>query len=282
VKHSRELEGGGASPRELAMIRAARVERAPARAREKTLSALGLGGAIGSTAVVLHAAESAADGAVGSAAAVSGAKAAASGALIMGKWIAIGAITGFASLATGERVVGLVHERQASPSPAAVPRGVIGGVVAAPRAAGDGLVPPTVVGPSVPVSSPPPPVLAGAAPRRSGQSAGGETPSRSSRAADWGTAPSAPVATASPLDEIRSALASKSPDEAERKLEGHRRKFAGGWLGEEALILQIETWVALGKRADATALAQKFLAEHPRSPYVDRVRATVATGGDTH
>jgi hypothetical protein len=44
-------------------------------------------------------------------------------------------------------------------------------------------------------------------------------------------------------------------------------------LGVEATVLRIEALIRQGDRARATALANSFLAAHPKSPYASRIRA---------
>src|SRR5262249_36587849 len=75
------------------------------------------------------------------------------------------------------------------------------------------------------------------------------------------------------LDEARSALNSGDADKALASLEAHRTTFSHGSLGPEAMVVRIEALLSQGKRAEARALAQGFLAQHPDSPSQERVRA---------
>jgi hypothetical protein len=80
------------------------------------------------------------------------------------------------------------------------------------------------------------------------------------------------------LDEVRAALAANHPFAAQTKLDAYRRAFGAGSMRDEALLLQIETFQALDQGGAARALADRFLTEHPRSPYADRVRTLVSKG----
>ena len=75
------------------------------------------------------------------------------------------------------------------------------------------------------------------------------------------------------LDEARSALAHKDVDSAERALDRYRERFPSGRLSEESVSLRIQALLARNDKAKARNLATRFLAEHPQSPLVPRVRA---------
>jgi hypothetical protein len=57
------------------------------------------------------------------------------------------------------------------------------------------------------------------------------------------------------------------------QLEAYQRRFAGGELREEALLLRIEALVRAGDRTTASAVARHFLKAYPASVHVDRVAA---------
>jgi hypothetical protein len=67
------------------------------------------------------------------------------------------------------------------------------------------------------------------------------------------------------------ALRAGRPDVALDRMEQHRRDFPGGALAEERDALRVSAICALG-RADAASEAQAFLASHPESPFVGRIR----------
>jgi hypothetical protein len=57
-----------------------------------------------------------------------------------------------------------------------------------------------------------------------------------------------------------------------RSVDEYDRRFPGGLLSEEALLLRVEVVAASGGRAAAAHLARQFLAEYPRSVHADRLR----------
>jgi hypothetical protein len=75
------------------------------------------------------------------------------------------------------------------------------------------------------------------------------------------------------LDEARSALAHKDVDRAQRALDRYRERFPSGRLSEESVPLRIQALLARNEKVKASNLATRFLAEHPQSPLVPRVRA---------
>ncbi len=97
--------------------------------------------------------------------------------------------------------------------------------------------------------------------------------------------PAAPSASAKPqaqkptlaeevrqLAEVR-ALAASDPGGAARKAdEGHKR-FAGGMLYQEREAVAITSLAKAGRGAEARSRATRFLAQFPRSPFADQVRA---------
>lgn len=77
------------------------------------------------------------------------------------------------------------------------------------------------------------------------------------------------------IDRARSALAAGDPSAAERALDDHDARFANGMLVLESKVARIELLVGRGDSNGARALAERFLAEHPRSAYENRVRGLV-------
>jgi hypothetical protein len=72
------------------------------------------------------------------------------------------------------------------------------------------------------------------------------------------------------LDAARQA---KDPKVALAALERHRKEFATGALASEREVLRVETLCALGRVAEAEAVAAAFLAKHPHDPLRSRVTA---------
>jgi hypothetical protein len=78
------------------------------------------------------------------------------------------------------------------------------------------------------------------------------------------------------LESARNALGAGDVAVAQASLARYRIEYSAGLLRVEADVLQVQVWLARGNRADATALAERLLIEHPGSPYVDRVRALLS------
>lgn len=78
------------------------------------------------------------------------------------------------------------------------------------------------------------------------------------------------------IADIRAAANDGRPGEALRLLEEYRTDFPNGMLAEETEVLRIESLSRLGRTSAAAALARRFLKERPNSPYVGRIRATLA------
>jgi hypothetical protein len=77
------------------------------------------------------------------------------------------------------------------------------------------------------------------------------------------------------LDRASQAMAS-DPKAALAQLEKHDKRFAGGALGPEAMVLRIEALAKSGDAGRATALANEFFAKHADSPLRGRVRSILA------
>jgi hypothetical protein len=82
------------------------------------------------------------------------------------------------------------------------------------------------------------------------------------------------------LDRARGLAASGDVAGALRALDDFDRRFGRGPMGEEAALLRIEATAARGDHAGAAALGQRFLAEHPRSVHVSRVRSIIGDGAN--
>lgn len=80
------------------------------------------------------------------------------------------------------------------------------------------------------------------------------------------------------LESVRVALAERRVTDARAGLGSYQRAFPKKMLGNEARVLEIETLLAEGRRAEGEALARAFLATSADSPYAARVRSLL-TGG---
>lgn len=78
---------------------------------------------------------------------------------------------------------------------------------------------------------------------------------------------------AAAIDAARELLTLGDAAGALVQLEAYQRRFAGGELREEALLLRIEALVRAGDRTTASAVARHFLKAYPASVHVDRVAA---------
>lgn len=118
---------------------------------------------------------------------------------------------------------------------------------------------------------------AGARRRRAPAAAEDASPSTSTRAEDSG--PTAGPSTPSLAEEIALvreatlALRGGDSDGALARLDDHRERFAKGALQREVTVLRAETLCALDRRDEAVALRDRFVADHPGSPLVARMRA---------
>ena len=87
------------------------------------------------------------------------------------------------------------------------------------------------------------------------------------------------VAEITALDAARTALRAGNAAEALRDLDDYRRDFRHGRLVQEALVLRVEALVASGDKQSAEAIARRFLAKWPASPYAARVASLVHSTG---
>ncbi len=73
------------------------------------------------------------------------------------------------------------------------------------------------------------------------------------------------------LDQARAAVKSGAHAKALRTLSKYDQKFPRGQFRQEVAVLRMEALKQSGQSGRASALAKKFLAEHPNSPHVERV-----------
>jgi hypothetical protein len=78
------------------------------------------------------------------------------------------------------------------------------------------------------------------------------------------------------VDSARSAVRNARAGEALSRLDQYGRRFPNGRFSLEASALRIEALAALGERAQARTLAQRFIKRHPKSLLVERVRPYAA------
>ena len=75
------------------------------------------------------------------------------------------------------------------------------------------------------------------------------------------------------LDHARAALRDGDPGTALRLVDAHDARFHGDTFALESSVLRIDALDALGRRAEALALADRFLAAHPNTPMSQHVRS---------
>jgi TolA-binding protein len=75
------------------------------------------------------------------------------------------------------------------------------------------------------------------------------------------------------LDAARDAIAAHDPARALRLLDDHRQQFPNGQLLQEATYVRVKALLERGSRAEAERAARQFLESHPESPHAKRIRA---------
>jgi hypothetical protein len=78
------------------------------------------------------------------------------------------------------------------------------------------------------------------------------------------------------IESAHNALARGDTGQALRSLDAYDLRFPGGVLEQEASVLRVRALLLAGDRAGAAALAERFLAEHPASPYAGLVKKMLA------
>jgi hypothetical protein len=260
------LRDGDATDVERALLDSSLEDAPSASSRRQTLLALGLaagaGGALAPTAA--HAAVKIASG---------GKSAGTITALALAKWLgtgaAVGAVTA-ACIATAT-TPGLLFRKDPPPvtAPASTPTAPVARNAPAAR-------------PAEPESAEEAePAPAASAPSHAAFPSGAPAAEEpfEAESAPVAARPAAPgtdvVAEVASLDRVRGALARGDANAAVALLADHARRFPGGALQPEAVVLRVRALRDLGRMREATALAESFLAAHPGSPQAPRLRALV-------
>jgi len=163
----------------------------------------------------------------------------------------------------------------------------VGGIAYERRASSRDAPPPVTMLPAAAPAAAPAPVLQAAAPELSPGASQAREPAPSvvahappARSATLAapTAASASAASSIPdelarLDRVRAAQQAHDYARASAELVDYRRAHPKGELAMEAAVLRIEVTEAAGDRAGARALAERFLAAHPRGLLSARVRS---------
>lgn len=266
------LQDGEGNDTERLLLASASEDVPSPLAREKTLVALGMVSAAAIAPGAVHAAVNLASG---------GASAKSAGSmtvLALTKWLGTGAALGAftaACIATAT-TPGLLFPARSNPAvassaaPAAPPRSVARAPVPLTTS-----VPEALEGPSDT------PAAASAAALRFGRNSGVEdpgianAPGASARTVGPGANANDVLAEVASLDRARAALAAGDARSAIDRLTVHERRFPGGTLEPEAVVLRVRAWLELGQRAEAVALVNRFLNAHPESSQSARLRALV-------
>jgi hypothetical protein len=263
-----------ATEMERTLLDSARDDVPSARARSRTLAAMGVGaGVLAGTSHAAHAATKlVATGAVSGATKGVGAVSA----VVLLKWVGTGAIVGSvvaAAVATAT-TPGLIFSGHAAPA-AGEQTVSVHALSTRPAAAQYGAAGPSVVAPApdratieaskhVPVTSPEKGDRPAAVVTSPPIPAGAPVPAGSSV-----------VAEVASLDRARAALAAGDAREAIARLSAHDVAFPTGALQPEAVVLRVRALVALGERGRAAQVANRFIAVHPESAQAGRLRALI-------
>jgi hypothetical protein len=78
------------------------------------------------------------------------------------------------------------------------------------------------------------------------------------------------------VDDARAAFVDHQPSLALNRVETYRHRFPSGHFTAEIDALEIQALAALDRNDEARAKAARFIAEHPESPYAQRVRSAVS------
>jgi len=78
------------------------------------------------------------------------------------------------------------------------------------------------------------------------------------------------------VDGARALLANGNARDALARLREYDARYPAGALGPEAIALRVEALLRSGEQAKGRALGDKFVAQHPNSPYAARIRSLLA------
>lgn len=255
------------------LLVAASEEQPKAAGAQRTLVALGVGGAVVTGAV--HA-SGVAGATAGAAAAAKGATSASTVAIFM-KWGLIGAVGAVTTLGAVHVVLQPPAHEASSATPAAPNK--------APsppsNAAAARVSPPAVTEATEPVPdevedevTPPPSVAAvppSVAPKVAGGSASTQTPPVPSREDSERM-----LEEVSGIDRARSALARGDARGTLAAIDSYESKFSERRFEPEALYLRMEAFGRLGDKAGETAAAQRLLAAFPNAPQSARAKIVLS------
>ncbi len=263
------------------LLSAAREESPRPAALQRTLTAVGVGvtlkaaGGASSAGKVALTASSAKAGAASTAVASAVKAPAAPLALLVTKWLALGAVAGVAAS-------GAVYGVRAALEPSApslvssTSIGVAAPLHAAPRVS---TTVESVLTPALSVVSNPAAALPSThASSASSASSSSSSPSASSAPtkADTSSSLAAEVAI---LDQARRALAAGDNGRVLQDLNGYETRFSDARMLPEVLYLRLEAFTRQGDLASASSTARQILERYPSSPHAARARAVLGESG---
>jgi len=227
-----------------------------ARAREPSP------GAAGRALVVL--------GIAGAATTATAGAAAAPMAVLVAKWVGVGALSAVVILGGGQLATEVSRRSSANVSSVEPTRH-------APSTSSSAAPPSPVAAPPIEEVLPPPVSTESAA--ASGLPLGAPRPVIRAPITAQSPEPSTPAvldAEIALLDAARDAVAAHDPNRALRLLDDHRRQFPSGQLSQEATYVRVKALLDRGSRGEAELTARRFLESHPESPHAKRIRALLA------
>jgi hypothetical protein len=77
------------------------------------------------------------------------------------------------------------------------------------------------------------------------------------------------------VERIRMQLSRGETDACLRSIDLYNERFRGGAFVQEVEVMRVEALANSGDRARARGFGERFFAEHPKSPYVERVRSVL-------
>jgi hypothetical protein len=78
------------------------------------------------------------------------------------------------------------------------------------------------------------------------------------------------------IEGARAMLTQGSARDALARIHEYDSRYPGGALGLEATVLRVEALLRAGERGKGQALGERFVAQHPNSPYATRIRSLLA------
>lgn len=236
----RDWGAEGATPEELALLRASRSEQPSADARARALAALGVGTMLAAASTTTAAAASTTAAAATTSSAVLG---------VTAKLVVVLAVAGGVA---GGVAWHARHGAGVAPAASAVIRS---GPAAAP-----------VATPSVEATA-----SSTAAPEEPPAPSHAASPVRSHPTPSASGGSNTLVEEVHALEKAHAALAAHDPEGALRALDRYHARFAGGALASEEKVLRVKAELARGNKNRAAAAASELKASDPESPFVKRV-----------